>query len=92
MKKEKILYIIHCIDTEGPLNESLSKTFQRLKSIFGISIKPSKANLVKIQNKQINFGSKTEDIANVFSKKLLNYNNTWKKIKKMQKKNHFKKF
>ncbi len=86
MKKEKILYIIHCIDTEGPLSESLSKTFQRLKSIFGISIKPSKANLVKIQNKQINFGSKTEDIANIFSKKLLNYNNTWKKIKKMQKK------
>ena len=31
MRKKKILYIVHCIDTEGPLNESLKKTFHRLK-------------------------------------------------------------
>jgi len=86
MKKNKVLYIIHCIDTEGPLNESIKKTFLRLKSIFGISMKPSKKNLIKIQNKQINFGKKTDLIAKVFSKQLIEYNNSWKKIEKMQKK------
>ena len=80
MKKNKVLYIIHCIDTEGPLNESLKKTFLRLKSIFGISMKPSKKNLIKIKNKQINFGKKTDLIAKVFSKQLIEYNNSWKKI------------
>jgi len=44
----KILYIVHCIDTEGPLNESIIKTFQRLKSIFDLTLKPTKKNLIKI--------------------------------------------
>ena len=30
INKEKIVYIVHCIDTEGPLDESLSATFERL--------------------------------------------------------------
>ena len=82
----KILYIVHCIDTEGPLNESIIKTFQRLKSIFDLTLKPTKKNLIKIQRGEINFGKKTEAVSKVFSKKLINYNNSWNKIEKMQKK------
>ena len=92
MKKNKVLYVVHCIDTEGPLNESLKKTFQRLKSIFGISMKPSKKNLIKIQNKQIDFGNNTVSISKVFNKQLVEYNNSWKKIEKMQKKIFSKEF
>lgn len=83
MKKNKVLYIVHCIDTEGPLNENIKKTFQRLKSIFSIFVKPSKENLIKIQNKKIDFGKKTDSVAKVFSKQLIEYNNSWKKIEKM---------
>jgi len=25
MRKKNILYVVHCVDTEGPLNESLKK-------------------------------------------------------------------
>ena len=86
MRKKNILYVVHCVDTEGPLNESLKKTFQRLKSIFGISIKPTQKNLIKIQNRKIDFGKNTDTVAKVFSKQLMNYNNSWKKIEQMQKK------
>ena len=54
----KKVYIVHCIDTEGPLNENLKTTFKRIYSIFGIKLKPTKKNLIKIQNKKINFGKK----------------------------------
>ena len=35
--KEKIVYFCHCIDTEGPLYESLKAKFQRVKDIFNIA-------------------------------------------------------
>ena len=40
----KDLYIVHCIDTEGPMHESISETFKRIDSIFNIKIEPSKEN------------------------------------------------
>lgn len=43
--KEKIVHIVHCVDTEGPLFESLSATFQRLRNAFGIVAEPSRQNL-----------------------------------------------
>ena len=77
------LYIVHCIDTEGPLDESLEATFKRLEEIYGIKLVPSKENLRRIQNKEIDFDGKENEIANTFSKNLLNYNNTWEKIQSM---------
>ena len=41
MSTKKVLYIVHCIDTEGPLNETLDATFERLESIFDIKITPT---------------------------------------------------
>ena len=32
------LFIVHCIDTEGPLHEPLEATFQRLKKIYNIDL------------------------------------------------------
>jgi len=56
MGNEKILYIVHCIDTEGPLTETLEATFERLYSIFNIKMDPTKENLELLQNKQIKLG------------------------------------
>ena len=47
--KKKVVYFVHCVDTEGPLYESLSAKFQRIKDIFNINIKPSKENLKKLK-------------------------------------------
>lgn len=35
---KKIVYIVHAIDTEGPLYESTKATFERLESTFGIKL------------------------------------------------------
>ena len=79
----KIVNIVHCIDTEGPLTESLPNTFQRLKDIYGIKLKPTKKNLEKIQDEKFNFNGFEKEIAKTFSKKLLRYNDNWQKIYKM---------
>ncbi len=50
MSSEKIVYIVHAIDTEGPLYESLQGTFERLKDLFGItSLEPTLENLEKLK-------------------------------------------
>jgi hypothetical protein len=80
---ERILYVVHCVDTEGPLNETLEATFERIKSIFGISIEPSIENLEKLQNKLINLGGQEETIAECISPEMLSYNSNWEKIDAM---------
>ena len=49
----KYLDVVHLVDTEGPINEPLTLTFKRIKEIFGLQIKPSKKNLNKILNREI---------------------------------------
>ena len=36
MPRDKLVYIVHSIDTEGPLHESLDAKFERVKDLFGI--------------------------------------------------------
>ena len=83
MKKDKILYVVHCIDTEGPLDEKLIDTFKRLKSIFGIEIEPSLENLKKLQNREVDLSGAEEAVATCISPELLSYNRTWKDIDQM---------
>src|SRR3989304_7495467 len=82
-KKEKIVYIIHSVDTEGPLYEPLEATFDRLYDLFGIKFEPTRENLKKLQNKEIDFGVNTNIIAEVFNTHSLQYNDTWDKIDNM---------
>lgn len=85
MKKEEkpILYIVHCIDTEGPLFEDLEATFDRLQSIFGIKLKPSVKTLIELQNKKIDLGGIEEAVAKCFAPSLLKYNTNWEEISTM---------
>jgi hypothetical protein len=83
MAKDKILYVVHCIDTEGPLDEKLTDTFKRLKMIFGIDLEPTQENLLKLQNKEVNLAGKEEAVAKCLSPELLNYNRTWEDIDRM---------
>ena len=47
--KKPVLHIVHCIDTEGPLDEDIQATFERLDYIFGIKLKPTRENLIALQ-------------------------------------------
>ena len=81
--KKKIVYFVHCVDTEGPLYESLTAKFQRVKDIFNINIKVSKENLEKLKLAKIPLQGKEKKIASVLSSHLTNYNSNWKKINNM---------
>jgi hypothetical protein len=82
------LYIVYCIDTEGPLYESIEATFERIRSTFGIDIKSSKENLKLLQEGKNPKGYKIpENISNEIKKfaspKLLAYNNDWHDLDNM---------
>ena len=38
----KKVYVVHCIDSEGPLHESLEATFERIKHIFHLKFRRRK--------------------------------------------------
>jgi len=78
------LPVVYIVDTEGPLREPLKITFHRIYEMFGLRIKPSKKNLKKILNHQINL-SLTNQLKKEFYKSfnkdnLMTYNSTWRKI------------
>lgn len=79
----KDVYIVHCIDTEGPLYESLDATFVRLREIFGINIEPSVQNLKKLQKKEINLNGIENMVADVCSDKRINTLETWDQVDKI---------
>lgn len=80
---KKILYVVHCVDTEGPLNETLGATFERLESIFGIKLAPLKENLSRLQKKEIDLAGKEDAVAKCFAPELLRYNANWVDISQM---------
>ena len=82
MKDLKKLYIVYCIDTEGPLHEPLQATFDRINQLFEVKLEPSKENLKKLQRLELNVKNK-EEIAKAFNSHLLSYNDTWDKVDEM---------
>lgn len=79
----KDLYIVHCIDTEGPMHESTLETFKRIETIFNIKIEPSEENLKKLQEKKINLNGLENQIYNLVSEKRISFNSNWKEIDEM---------
>ena len=58
MGSSKNVYVVHCVDTEGPLYESIEATFERLSSNLGIQLQPSRETLAKIQKGELNLDGK----------------------------------
>ena len=78
------IYIVHAVDTEGPLYESLEANFQRIKEHYGFTIEPSKKNLEKIRNHEFDFGGKESLVADIVKEEMINtYLGTWDQIDKM---------
>jgi hypothetical protein len=83
MDKSKTLYVVHCVDTEGPLHETLDATFARVDSLFGIKLAATNENLLKLQNKEINLNGDELAVAKFISPELLKYNKNWLEIEEM---------
>ena len=78
-----VLHIVHCIDTEGPLIEPISATFERINSIFNLNIEASAENLRRLQQHQIPLNGLEEDVSRVVRPDLLAYNNQWSDVRSM---------
>ncbi|MCS4044614.1 hypothetical protein GGQ00_003074 [Salinibacter ruber] len=74
------LYVVHCVDTEGPLFESIEATFERLKNIFGIKINPSEDNLKSLRNEEINLDVSEKKVSKLVDKRLIETNENWGEI------------
>ena len=49
-----VVYVVHSVDAEGPLSESVSETFKRIAQLIGpINIEPTQENLNALQVKKI---------------------------------------
>jgi hypothetical protein len=81
--KRANLHIVHCVDTEGPMSESLGATFQRLDSVFGIKLPPNIETLRKLQFKQLDLGGEEDAVARMVAPDLLDYNENWSQIQQM---------
>ena len=81
----KEIYIVHAVDTEGPLYESLDATFVRLYQLFNLKFKNhTLRQLKRIQEgKDIPLNVNKNSVKKAISPHLLNYNKNWKEIKKM---------
>jgi hypothetical protein len=77
------VYIVHCIDTEGPLHESLTATFERLRDIFHLDLEPSEFTLRQLQNGMLDLNGLEASVQRVVDPHLLAYNNTWDKVDAM---------
>ena len=77
------VYVVHCIDTEGPLQESVTATFERLKAIFNLDLEPSVALLRRLQAGEVDLGGIEAAVQKVVDPHLLAYNDTWDKVDAM---------
>lgn len=78
------VYIVHCIDTEGPLLESPEAPFQLIKNVFNIDIEPSEENLIKLRKKQIDLNGLEDAVANIVDQRKATLG-TWTEIDSMLK-------
>ena len=69
----KTLLFVHTVDTEGPIIESIFDTFERLEDLFNIQLEPSKDNLRKLQNQEINLAGIEDAVADCVSEKRLGF-------------------
>lgn len=77
------VYVVHCIDTEGPLHESVEATFERLKAIFNLDLEPSTGMLSRLQAGEMDLGGVEAAVKKVVDPHLLTYNDTWDKVDAM---------
>lgn len=83
MSAAATVHVVHCVDAEGPLHESVEATFERLHAIFGLELEPSRATLAKLQAGELDLGGIGVDVQRVVDPHLLAYNDTWDKVDAM---------
>lgn len=80
---KKIVYICHCLDTEGPLYESPEETILRINYIFKTNLEPDPKLLDRLKREEIDLGGLEKKISKILTGRLTNFLSTWDQIDKM---------
>lgn len=78
-----VVHVVHCVDTEGPLTETLEQTFERVRAMFGVSLAPDAETLARLQRAEIDLGGAETAAALALAPHLLAYNRDWGMIGEM---------
>ncbi len=77
------VYVVYCVDTEGPLHEPLEATFGRLEEYFGLTLTPSEETLAALQNGHFpeelaaRIEGREKGLMDMISPARLNYSSDW---------------
>ena len=74
------VYIVHCVDTEGPLYETPVVPFQQIKDIFGIDVEATRENLIQLQKGALDLHGKEEAVKDLVDIHRITTRGTWKEI------------
>lgn len=74
------VYIVHCVDTEGPLHQDFEVPFQMINEMYGLSIEATEANLYKLQNRQMHLEGHEEDAAIITDPHRIKFQGSWEEI------------
>ena len=77
------LFVVHCVDTEGPLEEPLDATFNRLRNRFDIDIAPSRETLRELQRGTVPLNGLEATVAKWLAPDRLSYLSTWADVEEM---------
>lgn len=77
------VFIVHCIDTEGPLYEEFTVPFEMIKNIYGIQIEPSEENLRKLRNGEIDLKGNEIAVQSMIDKQKMATKGCWEEIETM---------
>ncbi|MHC4190093.1 MAG: hypothetical protein ACYSUB_10545 [Planctomycetota bacterium] len=78
-----VVYVVHCVDTEGPLYESLEVTFARLKDVFGIEMEANEENLRMLSAGEIEFAGDVEQVRKFLDGQLICNHGDWAAVEGM---------
>lgn len=79
---EKTVYVVHCIDTEGPLYESPEVPFNQIKTVLGIDIEASEKNLIKLQNGLLDLNGQEKAVKDLIDVHKMAINIDWDMLRK----------
>lgn len=77
------VHIVHCVDTEGPLHETVDVKFARIRERFGVDLPASRRALAQLRAGEIDLGGKERDIAELLSSHNQTFLGSWPEIEAM---------
>ena len=75
-----LVLAVHCVDTEGPLEEPIEATFDRINNRFGLDLEPSLALLRQLQSGQVDLAGAEDEVARFIAPRRLAYLSLWREI------------